>query len=55
MKRYLGDGAYVNFDGFDLILTTEDGISVTNRIVLEPSVLAELLVYIRELHQKKEE
>lgn len=35
-KSYLGDGAYVEFDGFSVHLTTEDGISTTNRVVLEP-------------------
>ena len=35
-KVYLGDGAYVDFDGYALVLTTEDGISVTNTVVLEP-------------------
>lgn len=43
MKTYLGDAVYADFDQFgDLILTTEDGIRATNRIVLEPTVLAEL-------------
>jgi hypothetical protein len=34
-KTYLGDGAYAELDRYgDLVLTTENGISVTNRIVL---------------------
>jgi len=37
-KRYLGDGVYVEFDGFNMVLTTENGVSVSNRIVLEPEV-----------------
>ncbi len=44
LKQYLGDGVYVDFDA-DLgafVLTTEDGISVTNRIVLEAEVWAAL-------------
>lgn len=48
-KRYLGDGAYVDFDGFALVLTTENGISTTNRIVLEPEVYAALVEYVMEL------
>ena len=35
-KRYIGDGVYAEFDGFEFVLTTEDGITVQNRIVLEP-------------------
>lgn len=43
-KLYLGDGVYVQFDGYALILTTEDGI-VANTIVLEPEVFQGLLAY----------
>lgn len=42
-KTYIGDGVYLEYNGYDLILTTEDGISVTNRIVLEPEVYTSLL------------
>lgn len=33
-------------DWGDVVLTTEDGIRVTNRIVLEPSVLQNLKEYL---------
>jgi hypothetical protein len=39
-QMYLGDGVYVEFDDQGVILTTQDGIEVTNRIVLESEVLA---------------
>jgi len=42
MKEYLGDGVYAEFTGWDILLTTEDGRSVTNRIHLEPQVYAAL-------------
>jgi len=42
-KTYLGDGAYVEFDGFGLWITTENGLTTTNRIYLEPSVLESLI------------
>jgi hypothetical protein len=48
-KAYLGDGAYVDFDGYALVLTTENGIRETNRIVLEPEVYAALLEYVARL------
>ncbi len=51
-KTYLGDGAYVEFDGFALVLTTEDGVSVTNRIVLEPQVYDALRRYVETLPTK---
>lgn len=43
-KTYLGDGVYVEFDDrtLDVVLTTENGVAVTNRIVLEPEVLDSL-------------
>jgi hypothetical protein len=49
MKTYLGDGVYVDFDGFALVLTTENGIAVTNTIVLEPEVYVALNNYVQEL------
>lgn len=45
-KVYLGDNVYLRRDGWDLILTTENGIYVTNRIVLEPEVLAALQAFL---------
>ena len=48
-KSYLGDGAYVDFDGFALVLTTENGVATTNTIVLEPEVYAALIAYVERL------
>jgi len=48
-KSYLGDGAYVDFDGWAIVLTTEDGISVTNRVVLEPEVFRALEAYVARM------
>lgn len=44
-KQYIGDAVYADFDGYNIILTTEDGIQTTNRIVLEPEVWNALTVY----------
>lgn len=57
-KEYIGDGVYVLLESYsgesiDLVLTTENGISITNRIVLEPAVLRNLLDYI-ERHKRPE-
>ena len=40
-KTYLGDGVYAEIeqDGWFVVLTTENGVSVTNRIYMEPSVV----------------
>ncbi len=46
-KTYLGDAVYAGVDPFgDLVLTAEDGIRATNRIVLEPAVLQALFEYL---------
>lgn len=48
-KEYLGDAVYASFDGYHIWLTTEYGLSVTNRIALEPSVLAALNRYFQNV------
>lgn len=44
-KTYLGDGVYVTF-GYAFVLTTEDGVNVTNTIVLEPEVFLALRAFV---------
>ncbi len=44
-KTYLGDGVYVDTSPLGLVLTTENGIEVTNRIMLEPEVYKSLAAY----------
>jgi hypothetical protein len=54
-ESYLGDGAYVYHDGFGVVLYTSDGIRETNRVVLEPNVLAEFkrwLMHTERAHAK---
>ena len=47
-KSYLGDGAYVQQGSFkgEVVLTTEDGISVQNRVVLAETEIANLLRWL---------
>ena len=52
-KEYIGDGVYVEFDGYGLVLTTEDGRSTTNRIVLEPEVYQALTAYVSRLRESR--
>jgi hypothetical protein len=49
MRKYLGDGAYVDFDGFGLILTAENGIEATDTIYLEPEVWIALKNYVKSI------
>lgn len=39
LKEYLGDSVYAEFDGFAIVLTTENGRVASNTIVLEPQVV----------------
>ena len=49
-KDYLGDGVYIALDNTGaLVLTTENGIKITNTIVLEPEVYSALLLYVERL------
>jgi hypothetical protein len=41
-KVYLGDGVYAYFDGYGIMLTSENGLAVTNKIYLEQDVLKAL-------------
>lgn len=53
MKEYIGDGAYAELlDDGTIILTAEDGIAVTNRVVLESDVWNALLAYVRRTAPK---
>jgi hypothetical protein len=38
-KYYIGDGVYVDYDGYHIVLTTENGIETTKTIALEPELL----------------
>lgn len=46
-KVYLGDGVYASNDDYAIILTTEDGINVTNRIVLGPTEIGAFIIFAR--------
>lgn len=49
-KRYIGDGVYAEWDDAwldQLILYTDNGIAITNKIYLEPEVIENLLRYLQ--------
>jgi hypothetical protein len=48
-KTYLGDGAYAEYDGYGIKLTTEDGISVQNTIYMEPSLITALINFVKRI------
>lgn len=45
-KEYLGDGVYVEIVNDQIVLTTENGVDITNIIYLEPQVLTNLFEYV---------
>ncbi len=52
-KVYLGDSVYVDdFDGFALVLMTENGLGPSNTIVLEPEVYQALVAYVEQLKER---
>lgn len=54
LKQYLGDGVYADFDGYQLVLTTWDGIHAVNTIYLDDQTYAALLRYVERLKQQAE-
>lgn len=49
LKKYIGDGVYVARDDAwpdMLVLTTENGVEITNTIMLEPAVWNALADYV---------
>lgn len=54
-KRYVGDGVYLDYDGFSFVLTTEDGTSAQNTIYLEPFVWRSLKLRVEEILAQLEE
>ena len=46
-KKYLGDSVYADFDGYAIVLTTENGLpsDPSNTVVLEPQVMECLELY----------
>lgn len=57
-KQYIGDSVYVDFDGYHIVLTTENGYGPSNKIMLEPAVMQALFDYqewLKGLYSKQEE
>lgn len=47
---HLGDAVYVRFDGYRLVLETDDPAYPTNTIAIDPSVYANLVDYCERLN-----
>ena len=57
IKQYLGDSVYAAFDGYNNVLTTENGYpdDPRNRIVIEPDVYSALVKYYEKLRSNNNE
>ena len=53
-KEYLGDGVYAQKSQFgEVVLTTENGITATNTIILEPAVLQSFINWLKQTYNLK--
>lgn len=52
VTTYLGDSVYAEFDGFGIILTTNNGSGPTNTIYLEPATYHGLTKFVEQLQCK---
>jgi hypothetical protein len=46
-KQYLGDGLYVGYDDYHVWLYTDNGISITNEVALEPEVIDNFIAWLK--------
>ena len=48
-QDYLGDGVYIEFDGYQILLKANNHLNPTDTIALEPAVFKALVRYARKL------
>lgn len=48
-SAFLGDGAYVEWNGYAFVLYTSDGITRTNEIYLERPHIRELMAFVKSI------
>lgn len=54
-RQYLGDSVYVDWDGYNIVLQTDNGMGIDQQIFVEPEVFEKLCTYVEELHRKLEQ
>lgn len=50
--KYLGDGVYAHFDGYQIWLYVSNGVEVTDAVALEDPVFNELVKFRKVLQQE---
>jgi hypothetical protein len=53
-QEYLGDGVYVKFDGYQIVLMANSHVSPTDTIALDPHVIKALIRYVERLENENE-
>ena len=51
-ETYLGDGLYVEFDGFQFVLKANDPMNPSDKVYLEPRVLDALNIFAKKVYGK---
>jgi hypothetical protein len=51
-KIYIGDSVYAEYDGFGIVLTTENGRGPSNTIYMEPEVVRALVDFVDFIGRK---
>ena len=51
LKRYIGDGVYAGFDGYQIWIWTSNGVEESAPIALEGPTLLSLTKYASDLHE----
>lgn len=54
-KFYVGDGVYAKFDGNGIILTSENGMEITNSIYLECETWDNLFKWVIQIQKTLKE
>lgn len=54
-KEYIGDGAYADYDGYQVWVTTSNGIYTTNEIAFEPAVMERLIAYYTQILEMRKQ
>ena len=52
-KDYMGDGIYIEDLGYTVALTTENGIDVLNRVLIEPTEWEAIKRYMTRVENKR--
>ena len=53
--RYIGDGVYVEWNGFQVVLKANDSVNPSDTIYLEESVMEELIDYYKTVVKERDD